>query len=97
LTGVAGLELHKPAAMPGTFVDIVMYAEQDPAKLPSDWNVRTNVGLHSFAGMCDVQLTKLSDDPHEAEYSTSDCDMLSVFEDAAARIESARFRVKNCP
>ena len=90
------VEWNKPAAMPGTFVDIIMIATQDTEKLTNDWNVGANMGLHSYSGLCDVQLTKISDDPYEAEYSTSDCDMLSVFEDAAARIDSARFRVKNC-
>ena len=88
--------LNSPVAKPGVFAMIEMSAEQDPEKLPHDWNLHAIVGLHSYAGMCDVQLTKISDDPYEAEYSTSDCDVFSIGNIAKARIDSARFHVKNC-
>jgi hypothetical protein len=72
-----------------------MLAQNDTAKLDETGNVTVVEGYYYYSGICDVHLTEISKDPYEAEFSTSDCDLLSKGQ-TVGHVETAKFRVKSC-
>jgi hypothetical protein len=81
--------------LPISFISL----EATPTKLINGIPVR-NVGVYlghdAYYGLCHVVATVGDDDPHEVDFSTTDCAMDRALDGHPALLVSASFHVKEC-